>query len=187
MLGYGEVVESVSILPHRLQESLASRNAYLERQYLQRTSGGGGGSGGDLARDFGGSGPAQCPLLHAESAPAELQGQRRGSGFSAAELELHRASGDGGGSLADAADMQEAAEIEDAESRLDANGQPEAWWLTGSMQVIFPALHHETQSTAGHCSNLDAAMKSGTREGPSSAMLGTTCCRSSCTGDDACM
>jgi hypothetical protein len=120
------------------QESLASRNAYLERQYSQRTS----GSGGDLARDSGGSDPAQCPLLHAESAPAELQGQRRGSGFSAAEYELHRASGGGGGGggLAEMADMDEAAELEDAESRLDANGQPEAWWLTDSMQARVPAL-----------------------------------------------
>lgn len=115
-----------------MQESLASRNAYLERQYSQRTSGSGGS---DLARDSGGSAPAQCPLLHAESAPAELQGHRRGSGFSAAECELHRASGGGGGSLAGAADMDEATELEDAESRLDANGQPDAWWLTDSMQA----------------------------------------------------
>ena len=124
-----------------VQESLASRNAYLERQYSQRSS-----AGGDLARDSGGSDPAQCPLLHAESAPAELQGQRRGSGFSAAEFELHRASGGGGGggSLTDAADMDESAELEDAESRLDANGQPEAWWLTDSMQARLQSVTYLT-------------------------------------------
>lgn len=106
------------------QESLASRNAYLEQQYLLRSSGGSGGG----RRDSGAGGTGPGPIAQATSAPAELPCRRRGSGLS----DCH---GQAAAVAVEAAEAAEAAGSDDYDFRLDTNGQPEAWWLTDRMQA----------------------------------------------------